>query len=410
MENTSFTPPRPLSPSRIVSRTTGRYETATLPNDDAEFSAFVPYALPPAAPSLMLDENAQWWHQRAEQELARLRVAIEMALALGWLRTAFVRREALASSWIEGIRCNLVDLLNYEAATPSASPATPGEADLEEVSNSLSALAYAREQIASQSGLPISMRLLNEAHARLMRGVRGANKGPGEIRRIQNWIGGTRPGNATFVPPPPHLLGGPLTDFEKYLHEPKDDLSPLVRTGLLHVQFETIHPYRDGNGRIGRLLITLLLEHFGMLPEPVLYLSLFFRRHQLEYYRRLGAVRTDGDWEGWTAFYLEGVATIAREAADTARDLLALIAEDRQRVQAAKSGTMAAARLFEQLPQHPVITIAKATGLLETTKPTASKAVTALVDAGVLVEATGQKRDRRFHYNGWLELLRDDTE
>ena len=253
------------------------------------------------------------------------------------------------------------------------------------------------------------MRLLNETHGLLMRGVRGADKQPGEVRHSQNWIGGTRPGNAAFVPPPPHLLGDVLTEFEKYIHA-DSDFSPLVHAGLLHVQFETIHPYLDGNGRIGRLLVTLLLDHFGVLSSPLLYLSLFFKRHRDEYYRRLLAVRTDGDWEGWISFFLDAAATIAGEATSTARDIFALVSRDRQHVLDARSSTVMAARLFEQLPQHPIVTIATVTNLLATTKPTANKAVTALVDAGVLVETTGRKRDRTFCYHAYLDLLRTGTE
>ena len=202
------------------------------------------------------------------------------------------------------------------------------------------------------------MRLLNKTHARLMRGVRGADKHPGEVRRSQNWIGGSRPGNAAYVPPPPHALADALGAFEKYLHRDDDALPPLVRAGLLHVQFETIHPYLDGNGRIGRLLVTLLLEHWKLLTKPLLYLSLFFKRHRADYYARLTAVRTTGDWEGWLDFFLDGVATIAEEAVASARELFALVAADRERVLAHDGMSIAALRLFELLPRHPVVTIA----------------------------------------------------
>ncbi len=387
-----------------MERITGRYESTTVAGE--EVSAFVPCALPPAEPPLGLDEATSALLQRAEQGLARLELAGEMVPSVEWFIYAFVRKEAVVSSQIEGTQCTLIDLLTFEAEAPTT-PAS--DADVQEVCNYLDALAYAREQIASESGLPISMRLLNETHALLMRGVRGADKQPGEVRRSQNWIGGTRPGNAAFVPPPPHLLGDVLAELEKYIHA-AGELPPLVRAGLLHVQFETIHPYLDGNGRIGRLLVTLLLEHFGMLSSPLLYLSLFFKRHRGEYYRRLSAVRTDGDWEGWISFFLEAVATIADEATTSARDIFGLISRDRQRVLDAKSSTVMAARLFEMLPEHPIVTIAKATRLLDTTKPTATKAVTALVDADVLVETTGRKRDRTFSYKAYLDLLRTGTE
>lgn len=236
----------------------------------------------------------------------RLELAGEMVPSLDWFIYAFVRKEAVLSSQIEGTQATLMDLLNYEAERD----APPPNADVEEVCNYLDALTYAREQLASPSGLPLSIRLLNEAHRLLLRGARGANKQPGEMRRSQNWIGGSRPGNATYVPPPPHALPEALSAFERYIHQ-EDDTPSLIRAGLLHVQFESIHPYLDGNGRIGRLLVTLLLEHWGLLARPLLYLSLFFKRHRQEYYRRLNAVRVDGDWEGWLDFFLDGVATIA---------------------------------------------------------------------------------------------------
>ncbi len=200
-----------------------------------------------------------------------------------------------------------------------------------------------------------------------------------------------------------------LQTFEIYLHDDKT-LPPLVRTALLHLQFETIHPYLGGNGRIGRLLITLLLEQYGLLSKPLLYLSLYFKRYQDEYYRLLGAVRHDGDWESWIRFFLEGVATIANEAADSARDLFTLLSDDRQRVLYAPSSTLMAARLLEQLPEHPVVTISQVTKLLGTTKPTANKAVGVLVDADVLTETSGRKRGQMFAYTKYLDRLRADTE
>src|SRR5262245_6589022 len=244
-----------------------------------------------------------------------------MVPCLDWFIYAFVRKEAVLSSQIEGTQATLVDLLEYEAEADERQPVD----EVREVCNYLDALKYACGQLASPKGLPLSMRLLHEAHRRLMRGVRGQNKQPGEIRRSQNWIGGTRSGNAEFVPPPPEEVPALLGDLEKYLHI-EDALPPLVRVGLAHVQFETIHPYLDGNGRIGRLLIMLLFQHWKLLKAPLLYLSLFFKRHRAGYYRLLAEVRKSGDWEAWTDFFLEGVATIADEAVATARDLFALAA------------------------------------------------------------------------------------
>ncbi len=386
-----------------MERVTGYYDTTAVAGE--QVAAFVPYALPPR-PALVLDDKLVSQHRRAEHELARLELASEMVPSVEWFIYAFVRKEAVVSSQIEGTQCTLVDLLTFEA---ELSDELDADADVQEVCNYMRALEHARQHLAAERGLPLSMRLLNETHAHLMRGVRGADKRPGQIRRSQNWIGGTRPGNAAFVPPPPHLLGQVLGELEHYMHA-HAELPPLVRAGLLHVQFETIHPYLDGNGRIGRLLVTLLLEHFRVLSSPLLYLSLFFKRHRTEYYRRLSAVRTDGDWEGWIAFFLEAVATIADEATRTARDVFALVSRDRTRMLANDASTVTAVRLFETLPRNPILSIATATDLVDTTKPTASKAVAALVDAGVLVETSGRKRDRTFCYNGYLDLLKTGTE
>jgi Fic family protein len=390
----------------MTKRITGRYErTAT---GGEEVAAFVPHPLPPANPPIALDAALVQRLRAAEQALVRLELAGEMVPSLDWYIYAFVRKEAVLSSQIEGTQATLVDLLTFEAQQ-SAEPSTPPTADIEEVCNYLDALGYARAQLADPKGLPLSMRLLSETHQRLMRGVRGAEKTPGEVRRSQNWIGGSRPGNAAYVPPPPQLLAEVLGAFENYVHA-DDSLPPLVRAGLLHVQFETIHPYLDGNGRLGRLLVTLLLEHWKLLTKPILYLSLFFKRHREEYYRRLNAVRVDGDWEGWLDLFLDGVATIADEAVASARELFALVASDRTRVLAQEGMSIMALKLFELLPSHPVVTVASAMRLVNTTKPTAGRAIELLVGGGVLVETTGKKRDRSFVYRAYLDRLRAGTE
>ncbi|HEY4187201.1 MAG TPA: Fic family protein [Polyangia bacterium] len=391
-------------------RITGRYERTTF--GDEEVAAFVPHPLPPTKPPIVAALLAERI-RAAEQSLVRLELAGEMVPSLDWFIYAFVRKEAVLSSQIEGTQATLVDLLAFEAQESEhegeqkrASP----NADVEEICNYLDALNYARGQLLDPKGLPLSMRLLNETHRRLMRGVRGAEKIPGEIRRSQNWIGGSRPGNATFVPPPPHMLREVLSAFEKYLHGGDHALPPLARAGLLHAQFEIIHPYLDGNGRIGRLLVTLLLDEWKLLTKPLLYLSLFFKRHRTDYYRRLDAVRIDGDWEGWLDFFLDGVATIADEAVASARELFTLIAADRARVLAHPGMSIVAARLFELTPRHPMVTVASVMKLVETTKPTAGRAIELLVGAGVLVETTGRKRDRSFTYQSYLDRLRVGTE
>jgi len=387
----------------VTIRVTGRYELTTVASE--EVAAFVPFPLPPAEPALVVDVARLARMRNAEQALARLELAGEMVPSLDWFIYAFVRKEAVLSSQIEGTQATLVDLLTFEAEASGAP-----NADVEEVCNYLDALAYARGQLNDAQGLPLSMRLLNETHRRLMRGVRGADKMPGEVRRSQNWIGGTRPGNAVYVPPPPHLLGDVLASFEKYMHDDDGTVSPLVRAGLLHVQFETIHPYLDGNGRMGRLLVTLLLEQWRLVTQPLLYLSLYFKRHRDEYYRHLSAVRVNGDWEGWTDFFLDGVTTIADEGVASAQDLCALVTADRARVLQHSATSVAAVRLFELLPRHPVVSIATVVRLLETSKPTAARAIETLAAAAVLIETTGKKRDRWFSYDAYLERLRVGTD
>ncbi len=387
-----------------MARVTGRYERTAVAGE--EVRAFVPRPLPPADPTLSLDSEALALLGRAERELSRLELAGEMVPSVDWFIYGFVRKEAVISSQIEGTQATLIDLLTFEAQREDDSAPGP---DVQEVCNYVDALAYARAQLRRRKGLPLSMRLLNGTHARLMRGARGADKQPGKIRRTQNWIGGTQPGNAVLVPPPPNLLDGLLSDLERYIHA-NDGLPPLVRAGLLHLQFETIHPYLDGNGRIGRLLVTLLLEEWNLLSKPLLYLSLFFKENREDYYRLLNAVRLEGDWEGWIRFFLEGVASIAKEATDTARDLFALVSADRARALAAPASSVMAVRLFEALGQHPIVTIARVTELLEITKPTATKAVNTLVDARILTETSGRRRDRTYSYTAYLDRLRVGTE
>ena len=388
-----------------MSRIAGRYEVIVAGGESVR--AFVPDPLPPKDPPLdlvRLDARLR----AAEQGVARLEVAGAMVPSLDWFIYAFVRKEAVISSQIEGTQATLVDLLNYEAVETGEDAARP-TTDVEEVCNYVAALVFARAQLADPAAPPLSMRLLNGTHERLMRGARGATKLPGEVRRSQNWIGGSRPGNASFVPPPPNLLPEGLSALEHYIHA-DDALPPLVRAGLLHVQFETLHPYLDGNGRIGRLLISLLREHWQVLTRPLLYLALFFKRHRAEYYRRLAQVRNEGDWEGWLDFFLDGIATIADEAVATARDLFVLVAADRERLLARPETALAAVRLFELLPTNPIVTSSSVMRLLATSRPTANRAIETLVHAGILLETTGKRRDRAFAYDAYLRRLRDGTE
>lgn len=384
-------------------RTTGTYESTRVAGEAVH--AFIPHALPPKRPALAIAGNLADLLQAAESALARLEAAGRMVPSLDWFVYSFVRKEAVISSQIEGTRASLADLLAVEAAAPRGAPAD----DVEEICNYLDALNHARVQLQQPRGLPLSVRLLNETHRRLLAGARGRNKGPGTVRRSLNWIGGTRPGNARFVPPPSHQVPELLGDLEAFLHA-ESTLPPLIRAGLVHVQFETIHPYLDGNGRVGRLLIALCLESWGLLSEPLLYLSHFFKTHRREYYDRLEAVRTEGDWEGWLAYFLEGVAVVADQAVELIGTLFALVTRDRLRYLQSPRATIIGARLFEELPRHPVVTIRSVTEICATTKPTATKAVDSLCEAAILVETSGRRRDRVFHYGAYMELLKVGTE
>ena len=383
-------------------RKTGRYETTVAAGDQVR--AFVPFPLPPRGPALVLDGPLREKLRTAERALTRLGLAGQMVPSVGWFLDAFVRKEAVISSQIEGTQATLMDLLTFEAEREA-----PPNPDVEEICNYLAALRFARTELGREGGLPLSIRLLDESHRLLMRGRRGAQHQSGEVRTSQNWIGGSRPGTTVYMPSPVPLLLNSLSDFEKYMHA-DDDLPALVRIALAYAQFETIHPYLDGNGRIGRLLIALLLGHWGLPEAPLLYLSLFFKRHRTEYFRWLNAVRSDGHWEGWTDFFLDGVATIAEEATAAVQGLFAVVSEDRSRVLAQRTTSVVPARLFELLPNHPIISVTGAMQLIGTTKPTATRAIDALVAAGVLRETTGRTRNRRFAYGSYLALLIPGTE
>ncbi len=383
-------------------RITGDFRISTTGGERVR--AYVPRPLPPENPSLLLDAELNGYHAAAMAALGRLAVAGQLIPSADWFIYGFVRKEAVISSQIEGTQATLQDVLTFEATHKSERPA-----DVEEVCNYVDALTYARREMNRPKGLPLGTRLLCEAHKRLMRGQWGSDKLPGETRRSQNWIGGTRPGNASFVPPPHEDVPEAMSALERYLHR-NDDLPPLIRAGLVHVQFETIHPFLDGNGRMGRLLITLLVEHWGLLSSPLLYLSLAFKRQREEYYRRLSAVRSDGDWEGWTAYFLGCVQVAADDGVTTAQRTFALLNKDRQSLLKQKGATIPAIRVFDLLPNHPIVTLPGVIELLETTKPTAAKAIEALCRAKILRETTGKARDRVYAYHGYLQLLTKDTE
>jgi len=380
-----------LSPS-------GHYVTSSVAGES--FQAFVPAPLPPPLTPEQLAALAEPLGE-AESALARLDLAGEMIPSLDWFLYAFVRKEALLSSEIEGTQATLVDVMAWEQVqrTGGSDPD-----DIEEVSNFVAAVNHAFAEVHSPTGVPISVRLLNDCHRILMRGVRGASRQPGELRKSQNWVGGSRPGNAVFVPPPPEQVPELLSVLERYIHG-RDELPPLLRVALVHVQFETIHPYLDGNGRLGRMLIALLLDHWKLLKSPLLYLSLYLKQNQAAYYRWLSATRTEGDWHGWLQFFLQGVAQVSDDATETARRLFAQVIEDRRRLLAMPGATVTSFQLFERLTAHPVISMPLVTRLLSTTKPTAGKAIEVLVAAGILAELGERKRDRLYRYENYLRIL-----
>ncbi|MFT5534138.1 MAG: Fic family protein [Burkholderiaceae bacterium] len=380
-----------------MARITGTYAISTTLGESVR--AFVPHSLPPSDPDLS-PEAFTGLNRQAELALARLAGVSGLVPSVEWLLYSAIRKEALLTSQIEGTQATLTDLFDEEAGFKVSNTD-----DVEEVTNYLRAFRWTQEQLRDPKGLPISMRLLCGAHLRLLDGVRGAGKQPGELRRSQNWIGGARPGNAVFVPPPPERVTELLADMEQFIHRAATNFPSLVKVALIHAQFETIHPFLDGNGRIGRLLIAALFEHWGLLAEPLMYLSGYLKQHQAEYYRRLSAIRTDGDWESWVSFFLEGIATAAADAEKSIIDVASLVTTDRKRLlQSAKAGP-ASYRLFEMLPMMPRFTIERVRQQLDTSFPTATAAVKVLQDLGIVSEMTGQKKNRNYRYQAYVELL-----
>ncbi len=377
-----------------MKRSAGTYITSTTLGEAVQ--AFVPSALPPAEPALSLDAfEAQ--NRAAELALARLSGVSGLVSSAEY---SAIRKEALLTSQIEGTQATLTDLFDEEAGLDV------GNADdIEEVTNYLRAYRLVRDNLRVPNGLPISVRLMCDAHRLLLDGARGSGKQPGELRRSQNWIGGTRPGNAVFVPPPADQVLRLLGDLEKFIHSASPALPPLVNIALVHAQFETIHPFLDGNGRIGRLLIAALLEHWRLLPEPLMYLSGYLKQHQMEYYRQLSGIRTEGNWESWITFFLEGVAMAATDAERSIVEIATLVAADRRRLLDSPKSGPAAYRLFELLPMMPRFTVERVRQKLTTTFPTANAAIKLLSDLGIVVEMTGQKKNRNFSYPAYIALL-----
>jgi Fic family protein len=379
---------------------TGEYRATGVANETVR--AFVPHPLPPVPPVHITPER-QRLLERALLACGRLDAITALLPDPDLFLYSYVRREAVLSSQIEGTQSSLSDLLLFEL---DEVPGAPFD-DVVEVSNYVAALEHGLQRL--REGFPLSNRLLREIHGKLLARGRGADKQPGEFRRSQNWIGGTRPGNAQYVPPPPHEVEACMAALERFLHAP-DAPGALLKAALAHVQFETIHPFLDGNGRVGRLLIALVLHHEGVLRQPLLYLSLYLKQHRAEYYRLLDAVRLTGDWEAWLDFVLEGVEQTAAGAVDTAHRLLALFHGDAARVQALGRAAANALRVFDALRRRPLARIDALAAEIGIAYPTAARAIDALQRLGIVREITGRKRERVFAYGAYLAILNEGAE
>ncbi len=381
-------------------RQSGRYVETSVGGETVR--AFVPAPLPPIPPLELRPLLSLY--DRARGAIGRLDGATTNLPSTPLFLFMYVRKEALLSSQIEGTQSSLSDLLLFEN---NISPQVPIE-DVTEVSNYVAAVEHGMQRM--RGGFPLSLRLLREMHEILLRSGRGAGRQPGEFRRSQNWIGGTRPGNAMFVPPPLDRLADCLDALERFLHADDGTMPPLIRAGLAHVQFETIHPLLDGNGRIGRLLITLMLCSAGTLREPILYLSLFLKSRRSDYYRLLQEVRDAGRWEAWMEFFLTGVAETAEQATDTARELTVLFDADLLRIQQLGRSAATASRIHELLQKRPIVTIQAVSKELKLSLPTAGKSLGLLARIGIVSETTGKRRNRLFAYSRYLSLLDKGTE
>jgi Fic family protein len=374
----------------------GRYvETA---HAGERVRAYIPPPLPPIPPIRIDGLLAKL--SAADQALGRLDGVTVLLPDKQLFLYMYVRKEAVLSSQIEGTQSTLSDLLRFEAEAQQGKPID----DLREVSNYVDAMMYGLDRLSS---LPLSLRLIRDMHARLLRSGRGQSKDPGHFRKSQNWIGGTRPGNALFVPPPPHEMTASLDNLEKYIHEETSALPHLIKAGLLHVQFETIHPFLDGNGRLGRLLITLYLCSHGVLRQPLLYLSLYFKAHRADYYRLLQEVRENGAWEAWLEFFLEGVAETANQAFDSATRIHTLIRNHRELISEKAERASSALRVHEAMQTKPFISApmaVKSTGL---TKPTVNAALEQLQALNLVKEITGRRRNRVYAYRAFLDILNE---
>jgi Fic family protein len=358
----------------------------------------------PPEPALVFDGTRQLLLEEALLTLGRLDSIATLLPDPHLFLYAYVRKEAVFSSQIEGTQSSLSDLLLFEL---EEAPGVPLD-DVVEVSNYVAALEHGIKRL--REGFPISNRLIREIHAQLLSRGRGSEKLPGEFRRSQNWIGGTRPGNAHFVPPPSHAVDDCMSQLERFIHDEASGLPILAKAALAHVQFETIHPFLDGNGRVGRLLITLFLCHAGILAQPLLYLSLYFKQNRSEYYRLLDKVRVEGNWEAWLDFFLTGIKTTATGAVATAKRLVDLFHVHRDRIQESGRAAGSALRVHAALRERPVITLPEVCRQTGLSFPAATTGMKALLDVGVVRELTGRRRNRLFAYDRYLQILSEGTE
>ena len=380
---------------------TGRYDVTVTGGERVR--AFTPAPLPPNPP-LRIGGRLRSDLESAALSLGRLDGLSTLLPHRTVFLYVYIRKEAVLSSQIEGTQSSLSDLLLYEL---DEAPGVPLD-DVAEAANYVAAMEHGRRRL--EGGFPLSNRLIREIHGVLLSRGRGSTKDPGEFRRSQNWIGGTRPGNAAFVPPPHTAVQDCMGDLELFLHARQDGLPTLVRIALAHVQFETIHPFLDGNGRVGRLLVTLLLLHAGVLQEPLLYLSLYLKQHRNTYYDLLNRVRETGDWEAWLAFFLEGVRVTAEGVVSTSRQLLELFASHRSVIKQAGRRAGSALRVYSVFKARPILSITDAAERANLSFSAASSAVQLLVDRGIAREITGKQRGRLFVYDRYIAVLNEGTE
>ena len=382
-----------------ASATRSRYVTSTVSGE--RVCAFVPAPLPPGTRALDL-ASLQTILAEANQAIGRLDGLTSAFPDLKFFLYSYVRKEAVLSSQIEGTQSSLSDLLLYENAE---TPGVPLD-DVQEVSNYVAALNHGLKRL--RGGFPLSLRLIREIHEVLLSKGRGSHAQPGEFRRSQNWIGGTRPGNAAYVPPPPEYVLDCMGQLESFLHLEENSLPLLVRAGLVHAQFETVHPFLDGNGRVGRLLITFMLCAKEVLREPILYLSLFFKKHRRLYYDRLNGTREDEGWTAWMDFFFQGVRDTAIQSARTATNIDKLFRTDKEKIEHFGRGAASAMLIYRHAQVNPLFSIKSAAREMKVSFPTASAAVARMLEAGILRESSGKRRDRLFLYSKYLDVLNQD--